>query len=106
MWTKKYLSWQNLQQNFPEKNKWLQSEHSYLTNPAKVEKLTEKIGALKRIRLLISAPTLHLTYQALVKPHFDYCDIVWGNCGKTLGDKLEKLQNRAARVMQPSYSSF
>lgn len=65
----------------------------------KVERLTKKIGALKRIRLLISAPNLHLTYQALVKPHFDYCDIVWGNCGKTLRDKLQKLHNRAARVL-------
>ena len=31
--------------------------------------------------------------------HFDYCDIVWGNCGKMLRDKLQKLQNRAARVL-------
>ena len=68
-----------------------------------IEKLTKKIasgiGALKRIRLLIPASTLHLVYQALVKPHFDYCDIVWVNCGKTLQDKLQKLQNRAARVL-------
>ena len=50
-----------------------------------IEKLTKKIasgiGALKRIRHLIPASTLHLVYQALVKHHFDYCDIVWGNCG-------------------------
>ena len=43
-----------------------------------IEKLTKKIasgiGALKRIRHLIPASTLHLVYQALVKPHFDYCD--------------------------------
>ena len=68
-----------------------------------IEKLTKKIasgiGALKRIRHLIPASTLHLIYQALIKPHFDYCDIVWGNCGKTLRDKLQKLQNRAARVL-------
>ncbi|PFX20940.1 hypothetical protein AWC38_SpisGene14594 [Stylophora pistillata] len=68
-----------------------------------IEKLTKKIasgiGALKRIRHLIPASTLHLIYQALVKPHFDYCDIVWGSCGKTLRDKLQKLQNRAARVL-------
>ena len=74
------------------------------------EKLTKKIasgiGPLKRIRHLIPASTLHLIYQALVKPHFDYGDIVWDNCGKTLRDKLQKLQNRAARVMQLSYSSF
>ena len=37
--------------------------------------------------------------RALVKPHFDYCDIVLGNCGITLQDKLQKLQNRAARVL-------
>ena len=53
-----------------------------------IKKLTKKIasgfGALKRIRHLIPASTLHLIYQALVKPHFDYCGIVWGNCGKTL----------------------
>ena len=69
-----------------------------------IEKLTKKItsgiGALKRVyRSLIPASTLHLIYQALVKPHFDYCDIVWGNCGITLRDKLQKLQNRAARVL-------
>ena len=68
-----------------------------------IEKLTKKIasgiGALKRIRHLIPASTLHLIYQALIKPHFDYCDIVWSNCGKTLRDKLQKLQNRAARVL-------
>jgi len=85
------------------------------------EKLTKKIAfgirALKRIRHLIPASTLHLIYQALVKPHFDCCDIVWGSCRKTLRDKLQELrQNRAARVLtysnydakleQLSYSSF
>ncbi|PFX19180.1 putative RNA-directed DNA polymerase from transposon X-element [Stylophora pistillata] len=68
-----------------------------------IEKLTKKIasgiGALKRIRHLISASALHLIYQALVKPHFDYCDIVWGSCGNTRRDELQKLQNRAARVL-------
>ena len=70
-----------------------------------IEKLTllqiaSGIRALKRIRHLIPASTLHLIFQALVKPHFDYYgDIVWGSCGKTLRDKLQKLQNRAARVL-------
>ena len=31
--------------------------------------------------------------------HVEYpCSLVWGNCGKTLSNKLQKLQNRAARV--------
>ena len=32
----------------------------------------------------VSPEILHYIYNALVQPHFDYCGIVWGNCGKTL----------------------
>ena len=38
----------------------------------------------------------------LVQSHYDYCSVVWGNCGKTLRDKLQRLQNRAARVLTNS----
>ena len=27
------------------------------------------------------------------------CDVVWGNCGKGLSDKLQKFQNRAVRII-------
>ena len=43
--------------------------------------------------------TLLNIYNSLVQSHFDYCSLVWGNCGKTLSNKLRKLQNRAARVI-------
>ena len=39
-----------------------------------------------------------------MQPHFDYCILVWGNCTKTLSTKLQKLQNRAARII--TYSSY
>ena len=35
----------------------------------------------------------------LVQSHFDYCSVVWGNCAKTLSGKLQRLQNRAVRVL-------
>ena len=73
-----------------------------------IEKVTKKvasgIGAIKRIRHLVPQATLQLIYQALIQPHFDYCNIVWGNCGITLRNKVQKLQNRAARVL--TYSSY
>lgn len=73
-----------------------------------VDKLTKKvasgIGALKRIRHLVPQTTLRSIYHALLQPHFDYCNVVWGNCGITLHDKLQKLQNRAARVL--TFSNF
>ena len=64
-----------------------------------IEKLTKKIasgiGVMKRGRHRVPPATLHLMYQALIQPHFDYCSTVWGTCGVTLQDKLQKLQNRA-----------
>ena len=73
-----------------------------------IEKVTKQfasgIGAIKRIRHLVPQATLQLIYQALIQPHFDYCNIVWGNCGITLRNKVQKLQNRAARVL--TYSSY
>jgi len=62
------------------------------------------IGAIKRIRHFVPQATLHLIYQAIIQPHFDYCNVVWRNCGKTLQNKVQKLQNRAARVL--TYSNY
>ena len=38
-------------------------------------------------------------YSALAEPHFDYCGIVWANCGKTPSEKLQNRQNCAARIL-------
>ena len=38
-----------------------------------------------------------ITYNQVEQPHFDFCNVVWGSCGIKLADKLQKLQNRAAR---------
>ena len=38
-------------------------------------------------------------YNALIAPHFDYCCEVWDTIGIGLSDRLQKLQNRAARVI-------
>ena len=41
-------------------------------------------------------------YTALIMPHFDYCNPVWDCLSGYLSDKLQKLQNRAARVITKS----
>ena len=38
-------------------------------------------------------------YNALVLPHFDYCCEVWDTINFTLCNRLQKLQNRAARII-------
>ena len=74
--------------------------HSHVHKLSK--KIASGIGAIKRIRPLVAPDILHYIYNALVQPHFEYCSIVWENCGKTLFDKLQKLQNRAARSLTSS----
>ena len=68
------------------------------------KKIASGIGALKRTRPFVPYHTLLSIFNSLVQPHFDYCSVVWGNCSKTLSTKLQKLQNRAARII--TYSNF
>ena len=74
--------------------------HSHIDKLCK--KIASAIGAIKRVKLFVPQSTLLNTYNSLVQSHFDYCSPVWGNCGKTLSNKLKKLQNRAARVITSS----
>ena len=73
-----------------------------------IDKLSKKIaygiGAIKRMRPFVPPHALRYTYNALIQSQFDYCNLVWGNCGKTLFERLQKLQNRAARVL--TFSSY
>ena len=65
------------------------------------KKIAYAIGAIKRIRHLTP-----LNLNSLIQPHFDYCNVVWGNCNKGLSEKLQRLQNRAARILvSASYDS-
>jgi hypothetical protein len=56
------------------------------------------IGAIKRAKPYVDINTLQTIYKALVKPYFNYCSTLLGNCGKLLQDKLQRFQSRAARV--------
>ena len=50
----------------------------------------------------LSTEVLAKMYRGLVEPHFSYCCSVWGNCSKRRIDSLQKVQNRAARLIMNS----
>ena len=54
------------------------------------------------MRPFISKETAIQIFNALIMPHFDYCSSVWDCLSGYLSDKLQKLQNRAARVITKS----
>ena len=66
------------------------------------KKIASAIGALKRVRQFIDTNTALKIYEALIQPHFDYCSTVWDGLSIALNDKLQKLQNRAARAITKS----
>ncbi len=63
------------------------------------KKITSGISALRRIKPFVDKDTLISIYNAIVRPHFDYCCEVWNVLGETQSNKLQKLQNRAARII-------
>ncbi len=60
------------------------------------------IGVMRKMKPFVPLETLKLTYNALVQPYFNYCSPLWDNCRIGLRDKLQKFQNRAARVITGS----
>ena len=64
-----------------------------------VTKVSKGIGMLRRMKAYVPQKILITVYKALILPHFDYCSLVWENCSNYLLDKLEKMQNRTARII-------
>ena len=63
------------------------------------KKICSGIGALRRIKPFVPLRSLKMLYKALIQPYFDYCSPLWDTCGKVHKEKLQVLQNRAARVI-------
>ena len=63
------------------------------------KKVTTAIYALRRVKPFVDTDTLISIYNTIVRPHFDYCCEVWDVIGETQSKRLQKLQNRAARVI-------
>ena len=60
----------------------------------------DNISKLKKfLRSFIDKETAIKVYQGLIKPYLTYCASVWDGMGSELCEKLQKLQNRAARAI-------
>ena len=79
--------------NIDENLSWKEHIHAISKNVA------SSIGALKWIRPFISMHTAIKINKGLIEPHFDYYSVVWDGLSQQLSEKLQKLQNRAARVI-------
>ena len=65
------------------------------------KKISAGLAILKRVSTTIPFDTTGrmYMYNALFMPYFNYCSTVWGNIGKGLSNKIQKLHNTVARIL-------
>ena len=63
------------------------------------KKVSNGIGALRLCKSFAPLDTLKILYNTLILPYFDHCCLVWNNCSINLKTNLQKLQNRATRII-------
>ena len=68
-------------------------------------KAGSRIGMLNRIRSSITSYSANVVYTSLIRPILEYCDTVWGTCGEGNNNLIERLQNRASRIVLRTSSS-
>ena len=67
------------------------------------EKASRAIGCLKYAKHFFPEAIVKTLYISIVEPHFQYCCAAWGCCNFTDISQLQRLQNRAARIVTNSH---
>ena len=65
-------------------------------------KVSRAIGFSKHAKNILPFASLKTMCSSVVEPYFRHCCSVWGCCGTTDIDQLQKFQNRAARIVTNS----
>ena len=68
-------------------------------------KVSRNLAALRKVKKIFSWEDLVSLYRAIIKPYFIFCSIVWDSISDTLENRLQILQNRAARIITEASSS-
>ena len=63
------------------------------------KKRSLRIGILKKIRSMLPHKQRILYYNSMIKPVFDYVNVIWTTCNKDNLGRVLKLQKRAARII-------
>ena len=69
---------------------------------ALIKKISIGIGMLRHGKRYVPLTTVQSMYKSIIEPNFRFCCLVWGVCSATALNKLQRLQNRAARIATSS----
>jgi hypothetical protein len=98
------LIFENTQVNFVQDHKhlgvtlstngqWTTHIDNILTSASKT------LGIMKKMKFTLSRRALNQIYLSYIRPIIEYSCIVWDGCSESCVDRLEKIQNEAARVV-------
>ena len=62
-------------------------------------KAARQLDALSRISKFLNFNSKKLIFQSFIMSNFTYCPLVWHFCGKLNNAKIEKIQERALRIV-------
>ena len=63
------------------------------------KKLSTYMWLLSKIRTFLSIEHRVLFYNAYIKPHLDYCSLIWSNTSNVNINKITKLQRRSCKLI-------
>ena len=64
-----------------------------------IVKMSTHLWLLSQISSYLSVKDRLLFYNAYIRPHFDYCSVIWGSSTCSNKDKIIKLQRRACKLI-------
>ena len=71
-----------------------------------VQKVNQKLHALARISNYMPQKKLRITMKAFVSSQFAYCPLAWMFHSRQINHKINKLHERALRIVYDHFSSF
>ena len=63
------------------------------------KKVAIRVSILGHVRGFVTKKASILVYNTIILPIFDYCDIAWSSLLQQDQDRLQRLQNRSARII-------
>jgi len=63
------------------------------------QKVSSNLRILKKVKPFLNSENIDTSYRSIIEPNFSYRCLVWDSIGDTLSNSLQRLQNRAARIV-------
>jgi hypothetical protein len=98
------LSFENTVVNFVDSHKHLgvtlSSNGKWINHiDAILASASKTVSIMKKMKFILTRRALNQIYISYVRPILEYSCILWDGCSDQCSDKIEKLQNEAARVV-------